>query len=68
MKNVVPSTRTSKRPRGEAFTTAPTSGDMPVAEEIYVDPTAAVDPSGDDNAFDPTFTPPFSLRATSSTL
>ena len=63
MKSAEPSTRTSKRPRGEAFTTAPASGDMSAAEEVHVDPTAVVDPSGDDEVVDPTVTPPLSLRA-----
>ena len=36
---------------------------MPAAEEVHVDPTAAMDPSGDDYHVDPTVTPPFSLYA-----
>ena len=43
MKSAKPSTRTSKRPRGDASTT---SGAMPAAEETYVDPTVAMDPAG----------------------
>ena len=48
---------TSKRPKGEGSTVAPASGAMPVAEEIHVDP------SGDDDAVDPTVIPPLSLHA-----
>ena len=36
MKSAEPSTRTSKRPRGEASTTALASGDMPATEELHV--------------------------------
>ena len=63
MKSVEPSLGTSKRPRGEAFTTALASGDQPTAEEVHVDHIAAMDPIGDDDTVDPTVTPPFSLRA-----
>ena len=45
MKNAKPSTWTSKGPRGEASTTAPTSGDQDAAEEIHVDPIATADPT-----------------------
>ena len=45
MKSAKPSTWTSKRPRGEASTTAPTSGDQAAAEEIHVDPIATADPT-----------------------
>ena len=62
MKNVEPSIGTSKRPRGEASTATPTSGDMLVVEEIHVDPTTTMDPSGDDDAVDPTVTTPLSLH------
>ena len=48
MKSAKPSTGTSKRPRGEASTTAPTSGDQLAAEDILMDPTAVVDPTVDD--------------------
>ena len=34
---------------------------MPAAEETFVDPTTAVDPSSGDNDVDPTVTPYFSL-------
>ena len=45
MKNAKPSTWTSKGPRGEASTTAPTSSDQAAAEEIHVDPIATADPT-----------------------
>ena len=51
----------SKRSREEASTTAPAFGIMPAAEETFVDPTTAVDPSSGDNDVDPTVTPYFSL-------
>ena len=57
MKSAEPNIEASKRSRGEASTTAPASGAMPAAEEIHVDP------SGDDDAVDPTVIPPFSLHA-----
>ena len=63
MKSIEPSTGTSKRPRGEASTTALASGDQPAAEEVHVDHIAAMDLVGDDDTVDPTVTPPFSLRA-----
>ena len=63
MKSAEPSTRTSKRSRGEASSTAPTSGAMPATEEVHVDPTTVVDPFSDDDAVDLIVTPPFSLRA-----
>nr|POE81772.1 hypothetical protein CFP56_19971 [Quercus suber] len=63
MKSAEPSTRTSKRSRGEASTTAPTSGAMLAAEETFVDLTAVVDPFGGANDVDPTVAPPLSLRA-----
>ena len=64
MKSVEPSIKMSKRSRGEASIIAPASGAMPVAEETFVDPTTAVDPtsSGADEV-DSTVTPPFSLCA-----
>ena len=58
MKSAKPSTRTSKRPRGEASTAAPTSGDQAVVEEIHVDPIATVDP----------IVAPFSLHSTMETF
>ena len=61
MNSVKPSTETSKRPRGEATTASLASGDMPTAKEVHVDPTAVVDPFGDDDVVDPTVTPPLSL-------
>ncbi|XP_075655011.1 uncharacterized protein LOC142625203 [Castanea sativa] len=63
IKNVKPSTGTSKRPRGEASTATPASGDMHAAEEVHVDPTTVVDPFGDDDVVDPIVTPSLSLRA-----
>ena len=63
MKSAKPSTGTSKRPRGEASTTASTSGDQPIAEEIPVDPIAGVDPVVNDIV-----APPFSLRARMKTF
>ena len=42
IKSVEQSTRTSKRPQGDAATT---SGVMLATEETFVDPTAVVDPS-----------------------
>ena len=63
MKSAEPSIGTSKRSKGEASSTAPAFGAMLVAKEIHVDLTTAVDPSGDDDAVDPTVTPPLSLRA-----
>ena len=70
MKSAEPSTRTLKRPRGEAFSTALASGVQFVAEEVNVDPTVAMDLAGDDDeTTDPTITPPpFSLRATNRQL
>ena len=63
MKSAEPSTGTSKRSRGEATIAAPASSDLPDVEEVHVDPTEAVDPSGDDDTVDPTATTPLSLRA-----
>ena len=61
MKSAEPSTGTSKRSRGEATVAASASGAMPIAKAVHVDPTAAVDPSSDDDVVDPTVTPPLSL-------
>ena len=67
MKNAEPSTGTSKQPRVEASTTAPTTDDqhtvMDPAEEIDVDPIAAVDLAADAETDDPTVGPPLSLQA-----
>ena len=67
MKNAEPSTGTSKQPRVEASTTAPTTDDqhnaMDPAEEIDVDPIAAVDLAADAETDDPTVAPPLSLQA-----
>ena len=65
MKSVEQSTRTSKKPRGDASTTTPASSDQPAVEEFHVDPTVVVDPaaSGDDDTTDPTVTLPLSLHA-----
>ena len=68
MKSVEPSTRTSKRSRGEALTTTLTYGAMLVVEEMFVDPTAAVDPSGGAEDVDPTIAPPLSLCAMMQTF
>ena len=71
MKNAEPSTGTSKQPRVEASTTAPTTGDqhtaMDPAEEIHVDPIAAVDLAVDAETDDPTVTP-LPLRAMMETF
>ena len=61
MKSVEPSIGTSKRSRGEAFTTALASSAFPVVEETFVDPTAAVDPSSGVDDVDPTIAPLLSL-------
>ena len=45
MKSVKPSTRISKRPRGEVSTAALASGDQPTTKEIPMNPTAAMDPT-----------------------
>ena len=63
MKSVEPSTKTSKRSREEASTTAPASGTMPTTEETFVDSTAAVDPSSGADDIDPTIALPLSLCA-----
>ena len=63
MKSVEPSTGTSKRPRGEAFTAAPTSSDMPTAKEVHVDHTATMDHFIDDDVVDPIVTSLLSLYA-----
>ena len=72
MKNAELSTGTSKRPRVEASTIAPTTSDQPAAvdptKEIHVDPIATVDPAADAKTNDPTVTPPFSLRAMMETF
>ena len=44
MKGAKPSTKTSKKARGEVSTTAPAFVDQLVVEEIVVVPTAALDP------------------------
>ena len=72
MKNAEPSTGTSKQPRVEASTTAPTTGDQHTAmdptEEIHVDPIAAVDLAADAETDDPTVAPPLSLQAMMETF
>ena len=60
MKSVEQSTETSKRPQGDAATTSST---MIATEETFVDPTVAVDPTGDAEDVDPLVAPPLSLRA-----
>ena len=57
MKSAEPNIGTSKRSRGEASTTTP------IAEEVFVDLTAAVDPIGGVEDVDPIVVPPLSLRA-----
>ena len=68
MKSVEPSTEISKRPTGETSTAAPAFGDMLATEEVHVDPTTVVDPSGDDDIVNPTVTPPRSLCAMMKSL
>ena len=63
MKSVEPSTGALKRLQGEAYTIALASGTMLVAEETFVDPTAAVDPSSGADDIDLTVSPPLSLCA-----
>ena len=63
MKSVEPSIGTSKRSRGEAFTTALASSAFPVVEETFVDPTAAMDPSSGADDIDLTVAPPLLLYA-----
>ena len=63
MKSAKPSTGMSKRSRGEASTIAPASGTTPAAEEMFVDPTASVDPVSGAEDVDPTVAPPLSLFA-----
>ena len=63
MKSVEPSTGTSKRPRGEASTATPASGDMPTTKEVHVNPTIAMDPSSDEDAINLIVTPLLSLCA-----
>ena len=63
IKSVEPSTRTSKRSRGETSIIAPASGAMPAAKETFVNPTITVDLSGGAENVDPTVAPPLSLYA-----
>ena len=67
MKSAKPSIEISKRPRGEASTVAPASGDQVVVEEIPIDPTAAVDPAVD-GTIDLIVAPPLSLCAMMKTF
>ena len=60
VRSAEPSTRTSKRPQGDDFTT---SGIMPTVDETYVGPTTAMDPTGHAEDVDPSVAPPLSLRA-----
>ena len=60
MKSAEQSIETSKRPWGDAATT---SGTMPATDETFMDSTAAVNPVGDVEDFDPTVAPPLSLHA-----
>ena len=62
MKSVEQSTGTSKRLRGEAFTTAFASGTMLAIEETFMGLTAVVDPFGGADDVDPTVASPLSLR------
>ena len=50
MKSAEPSTRTSKRPRGDASTS---SSVIPATAETYMDPTAVVDLPGRFEDVDP---------------
>ena len=68
MNSAEPSTRTLKRSRGEASTTASASSAMFAVDETSVDLTAAVDPSGGANDVDPTITLPLSLCAMMETF
>ena len=68
MKSTEPSTGTLKRPRGKASTVAPTSGDQLATEEVHVDLTITMDPSGDDDTTNPIVTPPLSLRTMMETF
>ena len=67
MKSVKPSTRTSKRPRGEVSTAALASGDQPTTKEIPMNPTAVVDPTANDT-INSTITSPLSLHAMMKTF
>ena len=60
MKSVEPNTRTSKRSRAEATATTLTSGAIPAAEKVHVDPTAVVESF---MTVKPTITPPLSICA-----
>ena len=61
MKSAEPSIGTSKRSRGEAFTIAPTSGNMLAVEKTFVNLTTAVDPFSGVDDVDPAVAPPLSL-------
>ena len=63
MKSAKPSTGTSKRSWGEAFTKTPTSSAMPAVEDTFVDPTIAVGPFSASDDVDPIVAPSLSLRA-----
>ena len=59
MKNAKLSTATSKWPKVEASTAAPTTSDQlatmdPTIEDIYVDPTTTMNPTADIKTDDPT--------------
>ena len=62
MKSAKPSIRTSKRSRGEASITTPSSSTMSAAKETFMDQTAVVYPSGGADDVDPTVAP-FLLHA-----
>nr|POF18457.1 hypothetical protein CFP56_62225 [Quercus suber] len=72
-KNAKPSTGTSKRPRVEASTAGPATGDHlatvdPIFKEIHVDPTVAVDPNANAKTADLAVTLPLLLRAMMNTF
>ena len=62
MKNVEPSTGSSKRSQATS-TTASTFGAMLAAEDTFVNSTTAMNPSGGADDADPTVAPPLSLHA-----
>ena len=66
MKSAEQSIGTSKRSRGDASFAAPASGDQPTTKEVHVDPTAAMDPTSDDDVANPIVAPPLSLYAMES--
>uniref|UniRef100_A0A7N2M2N4 Uncharacterized protein n=1 Tax=Quercus lobata TaxID=97700 RepID=A0A7N2M2N4_QUELO len=57
-----------QRPRDEASTAAPATGDQPAIEEVHVDPTVSLDSASDDDTTNPIVTSPLSLRAMMETF